>query len=116
MPQLRHISEVVGVPELSVRLIALAAQWLFESGDLESAAKELETLGNFERVRDSFALLLATKTFDLPPHKQQQFLSRAVDNAFTKEEKRFSGITLARLPPCVWQTRRGASNRCLGEV
>jgi thioredoxin-like negative regulator of GroEL len=42
------------------------------------------------------ALVLATKVFDLPPHKWREFLSRAASAALTKEERWLAEIELAR--------------------
>ena len=81
LAQLRHISRVVGVPELSIRITALAAQWLFESADYVGAVKEMETLGDPERLNETFALVLATRLLDLPAHKRRHFLVRGASCA-----------------------------------
>ena len=96
VPQLRRLSDVVGVPQLSARLVAVGARWLFQSGDYEGAVRELETLGNLERLNDTLALVLATKLFDLPLHKRREFLSRAASGALTKEERWLAEIELVR--------------------
>jgi hypothetical protein len=70
LPQLRHIAKVIGVPELSIRLTALAAQWSFANGDYSTAVKEMETLGDLENLNDPLALILAVRLLDLPAHKQ----------------------------------------------
>ena len=70
--QLRYLSKVVYVPEVSLRFIALASQWLFESGDYAAAAEELEKLGDFDNVNDTLALLLATKLFRLPAKSKKE--------------------------------------------
>jgi hypothetical protein len=96
LPQLRHISRVIGVPELSIRITSLAVQWLFEIGDYSSALKEMKTLGDLERLGDTLALLLATKLLDLPIHKQGQFLTRAVSGALWEDERWVAELELAR--------------------
>lgn len=96
VPQLRHISRVIGVPELSIRLTALGAQWLFETGDYLGAVKEMETLGDLERLSDTLVLVLATKLLDLPVHKQRQFLTRAISGALWEDERRFGELELVR--------------------
>lgn len=96
LPQLRHISEVIGVPEISIRLIALAVQWLLEIGDYSGAAKEIETLGNLENVSDTLALVLATQLLDLPVNKKNQFLTRAVSSALWKYERWLAELEFAR--------------------
>lgn len=96
LPQLRHISRVIGVPELSIRITSLAVQWLFEIGDYSGALKEMKTLGDLERLNDTLALVLATKLLDLPIHKQGQFLTRAVSGALWEDERWLAELELAR--------------------
>lgn len=96
LPQLRHISKVIGVPELSIRITSLAVQWLFEMGDYSSAFKEMKTLGDLEHLGDTLALVLATKLIDLPIHKQGQFLTRAVSGALWEDERWLAELELAR--------------------
>jgi len=96
LPVLRQVSAVIGVPELSVRMTARAAQWLFESGDYGGAVTELKSLGNVEQLSDTLALMLVNKLLDLPDDKQTQVLARAVSGAFTEEEKWFAELELAR--------------------
>jgi len=96
LPQLRHISKVIGVPELSIRLTAIAARWLFEIGDYSGAVKEMETLGELERLNDTLALLLATQLLDLPVHKKSQYLERAVSGAFGEYERWVAELELVR--------------------
>jgi hypothetical protein len=96
LPQLHHISRVIGVPELSVRITSLAVQWLFEMGDYSGALKEIKTLGDVECLSDTLALVLATKLLDLPIHKQGQFLTRAVLGALWEDERWLAELELAR--------------------
>lgn len=93
--QLRYISTVVGVPELSVRIKARAVQLLFDSGDYFSAGEELKSLGNLDQVNDTLALVLAGKLFELPVGKTIEILRRASARAFTEEERQFAQIELA---------------------
>ncbi len=94
--QLRHITRVIGVPELSVRITGLAAQWLLVNGDYVGAVKELETLGDLEKINDTLVLILSAKLFELPVHKQRQFLNRAVLNALWEKEKWLAELELIR--------------------
>ena len=96
LPQLRHLSVMIGVPELSVRITARAAQWLFESGDYAGAAGELKSLGDIDQLNDTLALMLACELLDLPDGKQTDILTRAVAGAFTEEEKWLAQLKLAR--------------------
>lgn len=95
LPQLRHIAKVIGVPELSIRLTALAAQWSFANGDDSTAVKEMETLGDLERLHDPLALILAVRLFDLPAHKQTQFLTGAASGALWEYERWLAELELA---------------------
>lgn len=96
LPQLRQISKVVGVPELSVRVTALVIQLLIDLGDRPGAAKELECLGNLERVNDTLALVLATEITDLPVHKKREYQTRAVAGAFSIGEELFAELRLVQ--------------------
>jgi hypothetical protein len=96
VPQLRHISRIIAVPELSIRLTVLVAQWLFESGDFLGAIKEMESLGNPDNLNDALGLVLTTKLFDLLSHKQRQFLIRAVSSAFLEDERLLAEFELIR--------------------
>jgi hypothetical protein len=96
LPQIRHISRVIGVPELSIRLTALATHWLFKIGDYPSAVKEIKTLGDLERLNDTLALGLAIELLDLPVHKQRQFLIRAVSGALSEDERWLAVLKLVR--------------------
>jgi tetratricopeptide (TPR) repeat protein len=95
LPQLNHLSAVIGVPELSIRLMARAAQWLFESGDYAGALEELKRLGDIDQLHDTLALVFATKLLDLPDRKQTHILNRAVAGALAEEEKWFAQLELA---------------------
>jgi hypothetical protein len=95
LPQLRHIAKVIGVPELSIRVTALGAQWSFANGDYLTAVKEMETLGDLERLNDPLALIVAVRLLDLPPHKQTQFLTRAASGALWEYERWIAELKLA---------------------
>jgi hypothetical protein len=95
LPQLRHIAKIIGVPELSIRVTALAVQWSFANGDYSTAVKEMETLGELERLNDPLALMLAVRLFNLPAHKQNQFLTRAASGALWEYERWLAEIQLA---------------------
>jgi hypothetical protein len=86
IPALERLSEIVGVPEISVRLVAITAQSLAESGDISGAASRLKALGNLDQVNDSVALQLATKLIDLPQDEVKSLLSRAVTVAYCEFE------------------------------
>jgi uncharacterized protein YchJ len=96
VPQLRRISGRIGVPELSIRLTAIAARWLFAAGEYSNARKEIEALGDLEHVNDPLALILAVQLFDLSGVKQIQLLTRAVAGALWEYERWLAELELAR--------------------
>jgi tetratricopeptide (TPR) repeat protein len=95
LPQLRYISTVIGVPELSIRMVARAAQWLLASGDYASALAELRRLGEIDHLNDTLALVLASKLLTVPDGKRTEMLTRAVDVVLIEEEKWFAQLELA---------------------
>jgi tetratricopeptide (TPR) repeat protein len=94
LPQLRYISTVIGVPDLSVRIKSRVAQLLLASGEYSKAGEELRSLGDLDQVKDTLALILAGKLFELSAAKTIEILRRAVAQAFTDEEKQFAQIEL----------------------
>lgn len=94
LPQLHRVSRIIGVPELSVRVTTLAAEWLFHMGDPVAASRELETLGDLENVRDTLGLILATKIFIWPDHKKMAYLTRAASGAYSQGEKFLAELTV----------------------
>jgi hypothetical protein len=75
--QVRYLASIIGVPRLSMRLTALASQWLSSSGRAEEAILEIDTLGDLEDVDDALALVTAADLLDLPAGRQEQILQRA---------------------------------------
>jgi hypothetical protein len=96
LPQVHRVRDIIGVPELSVRLSANAARWLFEAGEYAAAVKELQSIGDLEGVNDTLALVLACKLYDLSPEKRREALCRSVANAFIPEERWFAKFELCR--------------------
>jgi len=95
LPQLRHIAKVIGVPELSIRITALAAQWSFVNGDYLTAVEEMETLGDLESLKDPLALILAVRVMNLPAHKQTHLLRIASSTSREEYERRLAELELA---------------------
>jgi tetratricopeptide (TPR) repeat protein len=94
--QIRQIGKVIGVPELSIRLIALAAELLFNVGDYTSAVKEMQTLGDPECLNDTLAIVLATQLLDLPVQKKTRYLTHAVSCALWEYERWVAELKLVR--------------------
>jgi hypothetical protein len=97
LPQLHRVSTIIRVPELSARITALAAQWLLdEMGDPVGASKELESMGDLDKVTDTLALVLATRVFDWPTHKRTTYLIRAASGAYSDPERLLAELTVAK--------------------
>ncbi len=94
--QLTYMATIIGVPECSVRLTALAALWLFEMGQYSDAARKVESLGNLDLVGDPVALMLASQLFDLTQQKKTQYLTRAATTGVWEYERWPAGIELAQ--------------------
>jgi hypothetical protein len=111
IPMLERLSETVGVPEMSVRLIAIAAHSLAESGDISGATAKLVELGNLDHVNDVMALQLATKLIDLPRDEVESVLRRAVLVAYCEFERLSCRMELTR-----HLIARGDTKSALSEV
>jgi hypothetical protein len=96
VPMLEHLKEIIGVPEIAVRLFALAAQSLWQSGDVAGAVAKLEALGNLDQVNDTLALVLASKLLNLPCDKVLELLKKAADAACDDNERHSARLELAR--------------------
>jgi hypothetical protein len=94
--RLRHVSRVTGVPELSVRVTALAANHALKMGDRSTAVAELERLGDLDRVHDTLALLLAARIFGGNRADEKLFLDRAIASATSAPERAFAELQLSR--------------------
>ena len=92
---LRHLSGVIGVPELSVRLTAVAARLLYEVGTRADAAAELDGLGDLDGIVDSLALRVAARVFDADDAECCRLLQRAVEHAENEAARCGSTLDLA---------------------
>ena len=95
VPRLRHISETIGVPEVSIRLTALAARILCELGTRADAAAELARLGEFEDLSDAKALRVAARVFDADKEESCRLLRRALPHAESEMDRSFIELDLA---------------------
>jgi hypothetical protein len=94
--RLQHISRVIGVPELSVRVTALAASHALRTGDRAGAVAQLERLGDLDRVQDTLAFLVAARAFAGNRLDERSFLNNAVSSARSEGERFFAELQLAR--------------------
>jgi len=95
-PALNHLSQIIGVPEIAVRLIALAAQSLWQREDVAGAVTKLEALGNLDQINDTLVLVLATKLMNLPNARILALLKKAADAACDDSERLSARLELAR--------------------
>jgi len=95
-PALNHLSQIIGVPEIAVRLIALAAQSLWQREDVAGAVTKLEALGNLDQIDDTLVLVLATKLMNLPNARILALLKKAADAACDDSERLSARLELAR--------------------
>lgn len=96
IPAIVYLSEIVGVPELAVRLTALAAQLQWELGDVAEAVAKLQGLGSLDRVNDALALSLVSRLIELPSDEVRKLLTKAVDVACCESESVSAKLELAR--------------------
>lgn len=96
VPALDHLIEIIGVPEIAVRLFALAAQSLWHRGDVVGAVAKLEALGNLDQINDTLALVLASKLMNLPSAKILELLKKAADVASDDSERLYARLEIAR--------------------
>lgn len=96
IPALIHLSEIVGVPQIAIRLATLTAQSLWESGDVAGAVAQVKALGRLDQIDDAMALILATRIVDLPSHEVLELLSRAARMAFSDGERVSAKLELAK--------------------
>lgn len=94
--RLRNVSRVVGVPELSARLTAVAAGHALRQGDRLGAVEELERLGDLDRVKDTLALLIAADVYPSNHKDKLGFLQRARGAAITPVERATAELHLGR--------------------
>jgi hypothetical protein len=96
IPVLERLSETVGVPELSVRLVTIAAESLAEAGDISGAKTKLIGLGKLAQVNDARTLQLATKLIDLPVDEIDSLLRQAVNVACREFDRLSSRLDLTK--------------------
>jgi hypothetical protein len=95
LPQLNRLRGLVGVPRLAMRLTALGSSWLFDCGKSEEAVLELDALGDPFELKDSLALSLVARHFDLSDENKKRLLQRAVDQSACDEERHLAKLSLA---------------------
>ena len=95
VPKLRNISQIVGVPEISVHVVGLAAREMFHAGKQAEATAELDRLGDLDKIRDPLVLLLAARLFDRDDAECGRLLRRAVDGPQSDGERSFYELQLA---------------------
>ena len=95
VPRLRYLSETVGVPEVRVRLIAIAAERLYEVETPAEAAAELDRIDNLETATDSSVLRVAAQVFDRDQEECCRLLQRAAECAENEHDRLAIELDLA---------------------
>ena len=93
--QLQRLRDVVGVPRLAMRIAAITARWLFQTGHPEEAVLALDALGDPHQLNDSLAIALAVRHFDLNDENRERLLERAIAVAAADEEKQLARLNMA---------------------
>lgn len=96
VPQLHRLAEIIGVPRISARLVALASRHLSKTGHVEEAVLELDTLGQLDQIDDTMVLLTAAEILDLSAERRDGVLDRALSLATNDEERWSARFVLTR--------------------
>jgi hypothetical protein len=83
----RRLEEIVGVPEIARRLVALGADWMLTNGKIEHGLLELGRLGEPSKVTDARALMILAEYADQEPDETRGLLERAVQCALDDDER-----------------------------
>jgi hypothetical protein len=102
VPQVRQLASIIGLPRVSMRLVAMASRWLLNSDRIEEAILELDSLGDFDEVdlnnvEDALTLIMVADLFDISVDRKRQLLQRALIVAATNEEESVAKTHLAEL-------------------
>lgn len=97
LPKIRHLAGIIGVPRISMRLVALASHRLLKSGKIEEAILELDVLGDLNKVDDAVALVTAANVLDIPTERRRTLLERASSVAIGSREKWSAQFDLAEV-------------------
>jgi len=119
LSQLRNLSTVVGLPRLSMRLVAMAAQWLRAQGLIEEAILELDSVGQPEtldltKVDDFLSLLTMAEICGLTPDRTEALIRRSIEVAANENEKLMG--TFALVDHLFAEGKREAALECLDQI
>jgi hypothetical protein len=99
----RRLQEILGVPALARRMVALAARWLIRNGRTEEGLLELDLLGKIERSKDWLALTIAAQHGGHDPNLEITLLKESVDSALGPDER---SIAYRNLAYCYYGVQR----------
>lgn len=91
----RRLAEMLGVPTVVRRVIALGARWLIRNDRKEEGILELDRLGPVAELTDTIALSLAAKYGDQEPEEKIRILESAVNFSLDDDERNMSLLRLA---------------------
>ena len=93
--RVQKIHEAVWIPEVRARLVALAAEILYEIGSRVDAAAELDQLGDLESVADPKALWVAARVFENDHEDCCRLLEKGIVNAENEHDRCAMELDLA---------------------
>jgi len=99
----RRLQEILGVPALVRRMVALAARWLIRNGRTEEGLLELDLLGKIERSNDWLALTISAQHGRHDKDFEITLLKEAVNAALGPEER---SVAYRNLAYCYYGARR----------
>ena len=91
----RRLEEIVGVPAIARRLVALGAEWMLTNGKIEHGLLEVGRLGEPSKVTDSRALMILAEHADKEPDETRGLFERAVQCALDEDERHMCLHSLA---------------------
>jgi hypothetical protein len=83
----RRLEEIVGVPAIARRLVALGADWMLSNGKIEHGLIELGRLGDSSKITDARALMLLAEYADDEPDETRRLHERAAQCALDDDER-----------------------------
>jgi tetratricopeptide (TPR) repeat protein len=83
----RRLEQIVGVPAIARRLVALGADWMLTNGKIEHGLLELSRLGESSKVTDARALMSVAEYADQEPDETRRLFERAVQYALDDDER-----------------------------
>lgn len=95
--ELEAIGRVIAIPEVHMRLTAIATQWLLAEGDVPGATDQIKSLGPPATFIDVSAAILASRIMPWSDTEKALALQTAISAAATKEERWQARLELGQI-------------------